>query len=266
MIPGYKKIAEDGDWILSKITKCPDDNLDIQKAQSPLYMDKDIFNSCPYKEYIFQNYNVLFIIINGSYGLGITDEHSDYDLEVFIDGEAKESELNICLFYKGRKVHWYYHDKNWPFPSIMRLIGVAEYCKLSDKQLIYATDKGRGLFNKLKQISPELSKTAMELIVAYQKDNTFKWYINQSINEESKFIGKFAGAYSLIYFYLFDKVDEMDTAEQLYLKRIRWCPLQPLAIEHLKERLKALMELPLPPYEQLEQKIYSEYKSIWEEN
>ena len=163
-------------------------------------------------------------------------------------------------------MHWYYHDKNWQFPSIMQLIGTAEYCKLSDKQLIYATDKGRGLFNKLKQASPQLSKTAMELIVAYQKDNTFQWYINQPINEESKFIGKFAGAYSLIYFYLFDKVDEMDAAEQLYLKRIRWCPLQPLAIEHLKERLKALMKLPLPPYEQLEQKIYSEYESIWEEN
>ena len=266
MIPGYKKIAEDGDWVLSKITKCPDDKLNIQKAQSPLYMDKDIFNSCPYKEYIFQKYNVLFIIINGSYGLGITDEHSDYDLEVFIDGEAKEFELDICLFYKGRKVHWYYHDKNWQPPSIMKLIGVAEYCKLSDKQLIYATNKGRALFNKLKQVSLKLSKTAMELIVAYQKDNTFKWYINQPVNEESKFIGKFAGAYSLIYFYLFNKVDEMDAAEQLYLKRIRWCPLQPLAIEHLKERLKALMELPLPPYEQLEQKIYSEYKSIWEEN
>ena len=55
-------------------------------------------------------------------------------------------------------------------------------------------------------------------------------------------------------------------AEQLYLKRIRWCPLQTLAIEHLKERIKALMELPILPYEQLEQKIYSEYKSIWEEN
>ena len=266
MIPGYKKIAEDGDWVLSKITKCPDDKLNIQKAQSPLYMDNDIFNSCPYKEYIFQKYNVLFIIINGSYGLGITDEHSDYDLEVFIDGEAKEFELDICLFYKGRKVHWYYHDKNWQPPSIMKLIGVAEYCKLSDKQLIYATNKGRALFNKLKQVSLKLSKTAMELIVAYQKDNTFKWYINQPVNEESKFIGKFAGAYSLIYFYLFNKVDEMDAAEQLYLKRIRWYPLQPLAIEHLKERLKALMELPLPPYEQLEQKIYSEYKSIWEEN
>lgn len=266
MIPGYKKIAENGDWVLSKITECPDDNLDIQKAQSPLYMDKDIFNSCPYKEYIFQNHNVLFIIINGSYGLGITDEHSDYDLEVFIKGEAEELERDVCLFYKGRKVHWYYQDKNYKPLSIMELIGVAEYCKLSDKQLIYATDEGRGLFNKLKQISPELSKTAMELIVAYQKDNTFQWYINQPINEESKFIGKFAGAYSLIYFYLFDKVDEMDTAEQLYLKRIRWCPLQSLAIEHLKERLKSLIALPLPSYEQLEQKIYSEYESIWEEN
>ena len=266
MITGYKKIAENGDWILSKITKRPDDKLDIQKTQSPLYMDKDIFNSCPYKEYIFHNYNILFIIINGSYGLGITDEHSDYDLEVFIDGEAKESELDICLFYKGRKVHWYYQDRNYKPLSIMELIGMAEYCKLSDKQLVYATDEGHGLFNKLKQTSSELSKTAMELIVAYQKDNTFKRYINQPINEESKFIGKFAGAYSLIYFYLFDKVDEMNIAEQLYLKRIRWCPLQPLAIEHLKERLKALIELPLPPYEQLEQKIYSEYKSIWEEN
>lgn len=266
MIPGYKKISENGDWVLSKITRCPNDKLDIQKTQSPLYMDKDIFNSCPYKKYIFQNYNVLFIIINGSYGLGITDERSDYDLEVFIDGEVKESELDICLFYKGRKVHWYYQDRYWQSPSIMRLIGVVEYCKLSDKQLIYTRDEGRALFNKLKQSSSKLSKTAMELIVAYQKDNTFKWYINQPINEESKFIGKFAGTYSLIYFYLFNKVDEMDIAEQLYLKRIRWCPLQPLAIEHLKERLKALMELPLPPYEQLEQKIYSEYKSIWEEN
>ena len=167
MISGYKKIAENGDWVLSKITECPDDNLDIQKAQSLLYMDKDIFNSCPYKEYIFQKYDVLFIIINGSYGSGITDEHSDYDLEVFIKGEARELERDVCLFYKGRKVHWYYQDKNYKPLSIMELIGMAEYCKLSDKQLIYATDEGRGLFNKLKQISPQLSKTAMELSVAY---------------------------------------------------------------------------------------------------
>ena len=178
MIPGYKKIAESGDWVLSKITKSSDDKLDIQKAQSPLYMDKDIFNSCPYKEYIFQNYDVLFIIINGSYGLGITDEHSDYDLEVFINGEAKESELDICLFYKGRKVHWYYQDKNWKPLSVMELIALVEYCKLSDKQLIYTTDKGNHLFDRLKQVSPQLSKTAMELIVAYQKDNTCQWYIN----------------------------------------------------------------------------------------
>lgn len=60
-------------------------------------------------------------------------------------------------------------------------------------------------------------------------------------------------------------MDELNVTEQIYLKRIRWRPLQPLAIEHLKERLKALIGLPVPNYEQLEQKIYSEYENIWEE-
>lgn len=265
MVTGYKKISENGDWVLAKITKCFDDKLDIQKTKSSLYMDKDIFNSCPYKEHIFQNYNVLFIMINGSYGLGITDEFSDYDLEVFIDDEAKELELDICLFYKGRKVHWYYKDKNWKPLSIMQLIGLVELCKLSDNQLLYSTDEGNELFKKLKTVSSNLSKDAMELIVAYQKDKTFKWYVDQPIGEESKFIGKFAGTYSYIYFYLFNKMDELNVTEQIYLKRIRWRPLQPLAIEHLKERLKALIGLPVPNYEQLEQKIYSEYENIWEE-
>lgn len=265
MVSGYKKISENGDWVLAKITNCFEDKLDVQKDPSPIYMDRNIFDSCPYKNEIFQNYNVLLITLNGSYGLGLTDELSDYDLEVFIEGEAKEIELDICLFYKGRKVHWYYKDKNWKPLSIMQLIGLVEWCKLSDKQLLYATDDGNKLFDKLKTISANLSKTAMELIIAYQKDKTFQWYVNQPIGEESKFIGKFAGTYSYIYFYLFDKMDEMDIKEQLYLKRIRWRPLQPLAIEHLKERLKALMEFPVPHYEQLEQKIYGEYKNIWEE-
>lgn len=265
MVSGYKKISENGDWVLAKITNCFEDKLYVQKDPSPIYMDRNIFDSCPYRNEIFQNYNVLLITLNGSYGLGLTDELSDYDLEVFIEGEAKEIELDICLFYKGRKVHWYYKDKNWKPLSIMQLIGLVEWCKLSDKQLLYTTDDGNKLFDKLKTISANLSKTAMELIIAYQKDKTFQWYVNQPIGEESKFIGKFAGTYSYIYFYLFDKMDEMNIKEQLYLKRIRWRPLQPLAIEHLKERLKALMEFPVPHYEQLEQKIYGEYKNIWEE-
>ena len=143
MVSGYKKITENGDWVLAKITNCFEDKLDVEKDSSPVYMDKDIFNSCPYKDCIFQNYDVLLIMINGSYGLGLTDEFSDYDLEVFIKGEAKELERDVCLFYKGRKVHWYYKDKNWKPLSLMQLIGLVEWCKLSDKQLLYTTDEGK---------------------------------------------------------------------------------------------------------------------------
>ena len=266
MVSGYKKISENGNWVLAKITNCFEDKLNLRKDDSPIYIDKEIFDSCPYKKEIFQNYDVLLITLNGSYGLGLTDEFSDYDLEVFIKGGAKELERDVCLFYKGRKFHWYYKDLNWKPLSIMQLIGLVEWCKLSDKQLLFSTDEGDKLFEKLKSVSANLSKTAMELIVAYQKDKTFEWYVNQPIGEESKFIGKFAGMYSYIYFYLFNKMDDMDIDEQMYLKRIRWRPLQPLTIKHLKERLAALMELPISDYQQLEQKIYREYKNIWEEN
>ena len=113
--------------------------LNKNKAQYGLTLE--IFQSCPFLHKIFKNYTVKYIILSGSGLYNIIDNISDYDLDIFIKETVEEIENNNdneCLFYKGRKLHWYYHNFNKIINNDQNnLLYKAELYFLSDKNILY---------------------------------------------------------------------------------------------------------------------------------
>ena len=113
--------------------------LNRNKAQYEL--TPEIFQSCPFLNKIFKNYAIEYIIFSGSGLYNINDNISDYDLDIFIKEPVEEIENNNdneCLFYKGRKLHWYYHNFNNIINNDPRNLEYkAELYFLSDKNILY---------------------------------------------------------------------------------------------------------------------------------
>ena len=144
----YEILDQTEDWLYCK--KKANLQVNFEKNFWDAYLNKnkaqyeltpEIFQSCPFLHKIFKNYTVKYIILGGSGLYNITDNLSDYDLNIFIKEPVKEIENNNdteCLFYKGRKLHWYYHNfnniiNNDPY----NLLYKAELYFLSNKHILY---------------------------------------------------------------------------------------------------------------------------------
>ena len=161
----YEILDQTEDWLYCK--KKANLQVNFEKNFWDAYLNKNkaqyeltakIFQSCPFLNKIFKNYTVEYIIFGGSGLYNITDNISDYDLDIFIKEPVEEIENNNdneCLFYKGRKLHWYYHNFNNIINNDPRKLEYkAELYFLSDKNILYGK--------------------ATELLQAAEK-NKFRW-------------------------------------------------------------------------------------------
>ena len=144
----YEILDQTEDWLYCK--KKANLQVNFEKNFWDAYLNKnkaqygltlEIFQSCPFLHKIFKNYTVKYIILSGSGLYNITDNLSDYDLDIFIKEPVEEIENNNdneCLFYKGRKLHWYYHNFNDVINNDQHnLLYKAELYFLSDKNILY---------------------------------------------------------------------------------------------------------------------------------
>ena len=117
----YEILDQTEDWLYCK--KKANLQVNFEKNFWDAYLNKnkaqyeltpEIFQSCPFLNKIFKDYTVEYIIISGSGLYNINDNISDYDLGIFIKESTKNinNNDNECLFYKGRKLHWYYNNFN----------------------------------------------------------------------------------------------------------------------------------------------------------
>ena len=144
----YEILDQTEDWLYCK--KKANLQVNFEKNFWDAYLNKnkaqyeltpEIFQSCPFLNKIFKNYTVKYIILSGSGLYNIIDNISDYDLDIFIKEPVEEIENNNdneCLFYKGRKLHWYYNN----FNNIINddkhnLLYKAELYFLSNKNILY---------------------------------------------------------------------------------------------------------------------------------
>ena len=164
----YEILNQTEDWLYCK--KKANLQVNFEKNFWDAYLNKnkaqyeltpEIFKSCPFLDKIFKYYIVEYVTISGSGLYNINDNISDYDIAIFIKEpveEIKNNNDNECLFYKGRKLHWYYHNFNDIINNDQNnLLYKAELYFLSDKNILYGN--------------------ATELLRAAEK-NKFKWVID----------------------------------------------------------------------------------------
>ena len=164
----YEILGQTEDWLYCK--KKTNLQVNFEKNFWDAYLNKnkaqyeltpEILQSCPFLNKIFKNYTVEYIIFGGSGLYNINDNISDYDLDIFIKEPIEEIENNNdneCLFYKGRKLHWYYNNFNNIINNDPRnLLYKAELYFLSNKNILYGN--------------------ATELLQAVEK-NKFRWVID----------------------------------------------------------------------------------------
>ena len=70
----------------------------LNKNKAQYELTPEVFQSCPFLHKIFKNYTVKYIILGGSGLYNITDNLSDYDLNIFIKEpvEEKWKEVHPC--------------------------------------------------------------------------------------------------------------------------------------------------------------------------
>ena len=170
----YEILDQTEDWLYCK--KKANLQVNFEKNFWDAYLNKnkaqyeltpEIIQSCPFLNKIFKNYTVEYIIFGGSGLYNITDNISDYDLDIFIKESIEEIENNNdneCLFYKGRKLHWYYNN----FNNIINndphnLLYKAELYFLSNKNILY--DNASELLHVAEKIKLSESQIFLNLII-----------------------------------------------------------------------------------------------------
>ena len=173
----YNIIEETEDWLYCKkdknilldITNNFWDNYNATN-KAAYKMDSEIFNACPFLDKIFKNFKVLFVCLCGSALYNIIDNASDYDLAVFVDKNPDlDHNDDECLFYKGRKLHWYY----WTLEDLIKFdnnhinSALIKFYYLEKKHIIYQASADYKLLLKTKNI---IAQIAIQRLL---KNNTY---------------------------------------------------------------------------------------------
>lgn len=222
-----------------------------QRVAAPFEpLTQEIFESCPFKDKIFQNQDVLFIITVGSSLNGLTDSYSDYDL-IVITEEHYEDPNDYRLIYNDRIIHWYYRTLEELYTiedssdDFLRLLGLFQFRFLTEDNLLYLNSKHKKDWAILLKHTCTLSNLGFNLSCRLMRQ-----WIDVYFNKKtpSKFYHKIAN----VYYTMSGELKDIDFL--LRVKRINQQPLTADDAEKLKNIFENLLQL-LPTDEQIKQNI-----------
>ena len=232
-------IAKENNWELIK----KDSNQSSLRGQSDFFvLTKDIFDTCPFKEYIFNDYEILFIIIAGSALSGLYDEYSDWDLVVYTK-EKLDVQSDYSLMYNNIHLHWYYRTLTDCIDidslNLFNRTNMFQYKNLTEKNLLYLNPKYNDTWNKLLANKLILSELYLEYIYTDAKV-FYEVLINKGLDSPVlplKFFHHILKIYSDL------TNTPIDTKFLLRVKRMRYVPLSSDELALLKELLNKFLIL-----------------------
>lgn len=230
-----------------------------------IQLTAEIFESCPFKDYIFQGQEVLFILSSGSSLNGLTDAQSDYDI-IVITKKSYKPAVDYRLSYKNRIMHWYYHtiDElcNPPLNDFIAFWGTFEYKFLKLENIFYINTAYIWIVDTLLK-----SKNILSDIGRYESYIRTKSLIYNFVNLPSEDISRLPLKFyhMIIYMYLESQNLDKDFKFLLRVKRMRYTSLNTEDFEKLKNLLLECLAS-LPEDQLIIDKVQSlkqEYYDIW---
>lgn len=208
-------------------------------------------NTSYYKELFNVSTEILGIFLLGSRAVGITDEHSDYDIVILtLDGDYIDASKYEYLKYGEQKVHWYYQpinklfQKNFDDNQLMMLCPI-QLKHLSSSLTIYENPKYTELLSRLYTIKDKISTIGI-----YQLFDKKQNYIEDILCKEEVLetaYSKFLYHLCLASYYLLGESPNKTFLKTL--KRIKWVPVpneyKELAIQRLKLSKAYIEKYPL---------------------
>lgn len=269
-IRGYRIAAESGGWTLVERTGDDADAIHSDESSAFRLTEKD-FADCPFKETIFDGKDVLAVTLSGSYVMGSGRTASDYDLVVYVVGEAENPPLKYKLLYKGRRLHWYY-DGIGTFgskqavdganPSMFAHLMGMRYLK--KKHILYASDKGKGFVGKLLKGGAEMSSLMCRLYCLWERRNGRFDSVLSTSDDRLMRMGKLSW---LRYFAPASVCgDEIDVGLIKRLKGVKQDGILPKDADALRDAVRSYMrgKLDETDAESLEERLISKWSSLWE--
>lgn len=104
----YQRVDEEG--------CCPHANDSL--TASTFILNYHSFKYCPFKNKIFKDYNIEFILLSGSHCAGLNDQYSDYDLDVYTTNDIPNKYLlppGEFLKIDNSWIHWAYQSCSYLF-------------------------------------------------------------------------------------------------------------------------------------------------------
>lgn len=188
---------------------------------------------------LFDGYNVVMIYVAGSNLYCATDDRSDYDLIVIVDGEGSEYP-NQYLTYDGAKVHWYWRNIDEFIESgntyPMRYYGNVLFGYITDNNIIYRNDDYAEVIDNLITHKHQIGVNGARLFY-----NAMTPLINSVLDDEcinKVNYTKHLGHLCVTSFFVLD--EPIDKELVCNIKRIRWQPCEDCYKEQAVERLKML--------------------------
>lgn len=179
-IPYNKIIKTEGDWQLVQRSSDENDYCCLDFSNLPSGMTPTIFATCPFKDYIIRDSDVLAVFLVGSNQMGTMRECSDYDLVVFTNEQADISRSAYKMIYNGHGVHWFYTNT-----SFLKSVDDVVYLKplligyllslyyLNPEHLLYVADNdvARTFVNNLLKQGKNISLTMCDLYCKWMQQN-----------------------------------------------------------------------------------------------
>lgn len=215
-----------------------------------------------FSSYIKENYHHIFAIrMAGSRGLEMIDDRSDYDIEVYLWDENYREQPKFNLFYRNKRVHWYYHNpKKWLFPraldSFLFYSGLVDIIFLNRNNWLSCTKEGDKFFDFFHKNKNFLSSIGCKKVLEYNYDYFERFKTTQDLlqNPTKMFYHKIK-AWQILHHQSLDK-DFL-----LKIKRIRW---QNLPEDVVKKASNILNQITLNKEEyELSNEDINKFNSLW---
>lgn len=259
--------ASSGDWSLIELTD-NDSDVVITEPEADFLMAAEIFDSCPFKDAIFEDApDAIAIGMGSSYLYGVHDEHSDYDPNVFVDGSVTVNtyqEHARFLIYKGCKFHWYIHGSKDDYSHKgLCLSGRIRLMNLKPEHFIYVKQGNEWLVENLLKKKDCVSTLGCKAMLKRYKSVIED--LAKSIPEKRLIeYGKFCQSYYLAALAETGRKVEYDDACGMCFKRIRYKEFNEADVQKLIDACKEYEKNPLrESFEEIAEKVDSEFRSIW---
>lgn len=273
----YKVTNVLGDWKLLTFTGNPNDVYEwkLPKGNIAPFTAAD-FNSCPFKEYMFEGAEVLAVCLNGSCALDATSETSDYDLNIYVkggtrEGTAGEKRMPTRFIYKGRLAHCYQDDfslidsldklqhlNDWQIqgltePPFNHILWVAD------------TDEARAFVERGKELQETLIKQMCDMYCAWMhRYDAFSQFLTYSKDSWAQY-GK--ALWMKYYCPAVSNGEAVDKDLIVALKGLRWYGLSNAYIEKMKTTLQTYIDNNKTPTKttisKLEKAVLATWKKLW---